>query len=227
MVRGGIILYIATVFGGMVLYRRIKESLYLLPVVLLGFWLMSGGSPEEQSVDPGLGGAVARRFEHADTPFERLDYVLMNLRLGLTADPLGVGLGRGQIGGNFAESGVTTAGRGYESELGRIGFEVGILGFFGVVIWRAAAIVEMARLLFRAEDLRVRALLAASLPLFSLLALNYMAFNHTGSSFGWAIVALAIGAARLGEVASGSAAAHTGRGSIYAAPRRAASTGKA
>jgi hypothetical protein len=227
MVRGGIILYVLTVLGGVVLFRQVKESLYLLVVVLAGFWLTSGGSTGEESVDPGLGGAVARRFENADTPVERLGYVLMNLRLGLTTEPLGVGLGRGQIGGNFAESGGRSAGRGYESELGRIGFEVGILGFFGVVIWRVAAIVYMTKLLFISQDTRARALLAASVPLFSLLSLNYMAFNHTGSSFGWAIVALAIGAAQVGEVAPGSSAKQARIGPTQAARRRAASTGSA
>src|SRR5262249_8405976 len=78
-----------------------------------------------------------------------------------------------------------------------IGFEVGLVGWFGVISWRVAAFVLMWRELRRAEERRVRAMLAASLPLFAPLAANYMAFNHTGSSFGWAIVALALGPAAL------------------------------
>jgi hypothetical protein len=197
MSRGGIVLYAMTIAGGIILFRRLKESALLIMVGLIGFWLFGGGSSADESVDPGLQGAVVQRFQGADSPVDRLSYILMNLQLGLTGDPLGRGLGRGQVGGNFAETGGRSWGGGYESELGRIAFEVGILGWFGVVLWRITAVVQMGKLLLRAEDIRVRALLAASLPLFTMLAMNYMAFNHTGSSFAWAIFALALGAATL------------------------------
>jgi hypothetical protein len=202
MSRGGIFLNLLTVAGGLILFRRVREMFFLLIIGLVAYWLTGGGSTAEESLDPGMQGAVLRRFEQRDSVTDRFGYVLMNLQLGLTKDPLGRGLGRGQIGGNFAESGVRSWSAGYESELGRIGFEVGILGFFGVILWRVAAIVQMARSLFRTENPRARALIAASLPLFSLLAMNFMAFNHTGSSFGWAIVALALGAAALAKQTS-------------------------
>ncbi len=196
MSRGGVVLHAVTVLGGGILFGRSRELIYLLLVFVVGYSLFGDPSSEE-SVDPGMQGAVFQRFEKRDSVGDRLGYVLMNLELGLTGHPFGEGLGRGQIGGNYAESGVRSWGSGYESELGRIGFEVGPLGWIGVVAWRVAAVVLMWRELRRAKDRHVRAALAASLPLFTLLALNYMAYNHTGSSFGWSFVALSLGAATL------------------------------
>jgi hypothetical protein len=118
---------------------------------------------------------------------------------GLRNHPLGEGLGTGQIGGHYAAEGRRSWGRGYESELGRLGFEVGILGWVGVLLWRVSALVIMWRGLKSAQDPQVRAFCAASIPLFAILACNYMGFNHTGSSFAWAIAALSFGMILHGE----------------------------
>jgi len=108
---------------------------------------------------------------------------------------MGEGLGVGQVGGNFISTGKASWGGGYETELGRVAFEVGVLGLIGVFLWRFAALREMWRRLSTSQDPKARALLAASMPLFAILAVNSMSFNHTASSFAWAIVALALGVA--------------------------------
>jgi hypothetical protein len=197
--RGGAILYGVTVLGGILLFRRARDAIYLIAAAVVAFWVFNLGD-SESTVDPGLSGGLVHRFQTADTPTERFAYVLMNLQLGLTNHPLGEGPGTGQIGGNFAVGGARSAGGGYESELGRVGYEVGILGFAGVVLWRVAGLAVIWTTLRATKDRNIRALCAVSLPLFGLLSLNYMAFNHTGSSFAWAILALVVGAARLTEI---------------------------
>ncbi len=197
MHRGGIVIYMATVVGAVVLFGGKREMFYLLLVFVIGYLFIGGGAASEEGGEDSVEQATLRRFTERDSTSDRASYFLMNLRFGLFNHPFGEGLGRGQNGGNYAETGVASWGGGYETELGRIGFEVGPLGWVGVVSWRIVMIALLWRELRRAKEKQVRALLAATLPLFALLSINFMAFNHTGSSFAWAIAALALGVATL------------------------------
>jgi hypothetical protein len=191
MSRSGFLMGVLTILGGVFFFRSAKEALYIAILASLSFWILSAESAEE-SDDPGITGAIMQRFERADTFQERLQYSLMNLRLGLAGHPFGEGLGTGQVGGTFASSGQERAGA-YESELGRIAFEVGVIGLLGVLLIRLAAVHAIWRQLRTQSDRRLIALCAVSLPVVSLLCLNNVAFNHTASSFAWVILAIILG----------------------------------
>jgi hypothetical protein len=202
MSRGAIFLCALTVGGAVMLYGRIREVFYVGLLVLVGGWTLFGGSdPGDQAADPGLQAGLAGRFSTADTVSERAGYMLMNIQLGLTQDPLGHGLGVGQVGGNYAAYGKWSWGGGYETEVGRIIFEVGVVGFLGVMLWRLVAIFLMGRQL-RSADSNVRAMLAPALPFYTYLAVNQMSFNHTGLAAAWAVFAAVFGVTCLRSTAA-------------------------
>jgi hypothetical protein len=199
MSRGGAYFCAITVVGAVVLFRRVKEMIFLGVIAILAytFFVSSGEGTDEGGggITAEIGKGLTGRLTQREGLSDRAGYALQNLYLGVSGHPMGEGLGVGQVGGNFISTGKASWGGGYETELGRVAFEVGVLGLIGVFLWRIAALREMWRRLSTSQDPKARALLAASMPLFAILAVNSMSFNHTASSFAWAIVAVALGVA--------------------------------
>lgn len=190
MHRGGILMAGLIIAGSLMLFHQIRYSL-ALGFLTIPVFLVFGPTVADQMADMPLLRPLHERFVYADTFSERGDYALMNIRLGITRHPVGAGIGRGQAGAAFLDYGDRASGA-YETELGRVPFEVGIPGLLGVLFFRFATLVLLWRQMQQTTDRRVRALLAVVIPLFLFFSLNYMTFNHTGSSFAWALAALGL-----------------------------------
>jgi hypothetical protein len=195
MSRGGAYYSALTIVGGVMLFRRIREVVFLGAIAAIAYTLFTTEGGAEGGAESELQKGLTSRLEKRESIVDRGTYALTNLQMGLFGHPLGEGMGVGQVGGNWATTGKATWGGGYETELGRIAYEVGIMGFIGVLMWRFAGVRELWKQLKIAQDIRARALLAATFPLFGILSLNSMAFNHTSNSFAWAILALTLGTA--------------------------------
>ncbi len=196
MSRGGALLWATTLVGSFLLYFRPKHILgFLLMLLVAAPFVLSrepgsvgDAPPQSDTLTHGL----AYRFEHADTFTERAGYVLMNLRLGLENHPLGEGLGVGQAGSRYISG---DQSRPYESEWGRIAQEVGPIGLAAILLLRFGTCRRCWRQYVRSPDDRVRLVMATSLPYFAMMSLEWMAFNHTGNSFAWSVMALGLAAA--------------------------------
>jgi hypothetical protein len=193
MSHGAVVLWFLTVLGGVALFRRLKESIYLIVPLLVAFMLFHH-DPSETSARGTIEEGIQARTK-TGMYSQRAEFVWDNFQKGILNHPLGEGLGVGQPGGWFASTGHAKHRIvGYESELGRICYEVGVLGFCGVMLWRIFALGVIWKAFRSARSDRTRALIACSLPLLGVVCFNWMAFNHTGSSFAWSILALCMGA---------------------------------
>jgi hypothetical protein len=196
MSRGGTMFWGVTIVGGCLLYFRPQQSLKVLLVLVLISPLLSSGEEDFGEAEPGhadsLTSGLVHRFQHGDTFIDRGSYMLQNLYLGVLNHPLGEGLGAGQPGARFGTQPVT---RSYESEWGRIAFEIGPIGLATVLFIRFATWLRCVQQLFRSSDQSTRLVLAVTVPYFGIMSLGWMAFNHTGNSFAWSVVGLALGAA--------------------------------
>jgi hypothetical protein len=195
MSRTGLLLWGFTVVGACVLYFRPGQVLGLALAAMLAIPFLGGddgggedfGGRKEKSLTSGL----MTRLEEGNVFSDRANYVWTNLILGLTNDPLGAGLGQGQQG-----AGATARNRGgYESEFGRIAFEIGPIGLLAVLFMRLSTCRRLWQGLSRELDNSTRIVVAASIPYFVAMVFVGMAFNHTGSSFAWAIACLGLAAA--------------------------------
>jgi len=198
MSRSGLVLSVGVTTLAVLLFRRISEALFLALVFLAAAWAM--GSPDPRPVDrPEISQALMQRVTTEDQSHGRsgvtvrFDMAVDELRSGAEL-PLGVGLGVGQQGANQLRSLPVLFP---ETEWGRILFEVGWLGFLAVMLWRATAFVMCWKAYVLASTRSQRALLAVTLPTILAFSIANIAFNHTANSFCWAVVAVALGAARL------------------------------
>ncbi|HEX9852253.1 MAG TPA: hypothetical protein VGA68_04530, partial [Woeseiaceae bacterium] len=196
MSRGALMFWSVSIIGGCLLYFRPKQILaFLFALLVISPFLTSSGeqvSGDAVSRPDSLTSGLTYRLSQEDVFQDRAAYVLMNLILGVSNHPLGEGMGVGQPGGKYAASDQSFS---YESEWGRIAFEIGPIGLAAVLFMRFATCQRCWRQLSVATDDRLRLVLATSLPYFGIMSLGWMAFNHTGNSFAWSVIALSLGAA--------------------------------
>lgn len=197
MSRSGLMFWTVTTVGGFFLYYGMQDSLVRVFAIGAIVWALfatnSIGELDNMSGSKdSLVSGIAHRMENADSFGDRLTYVLNNLIYGLTNHVLGEGLGLGQPGGQYAATG-EMKNPGYESELGRIAFEIGPLGLLGVLIVRFISLRRLWTEQVRCRDPQKRLALSTALPIFGIMSLGWMAFNHVGNSAAWAIFALALG----------------------------------
>jgi hypothetical protein len=198
MIRSGLLFWGVTLIGGCLLYFRPKQIAAVVIALLLVSPFLSGGEEDVNGDTPrrsdSLTSGLVHRIENGDSVVERGTYMFNNFYWGMTRHPLGEGLGSGQPGGAHA-AGKETQGLGYESEWGRIAFEVGPIGLTAVLLIRFATFRRCWHQFTRAADEQTRLVLATGLPFFGIMSLGWMAFNHTGNSFAWTVIALSLGAA--------------------------------
>lgn len=199
MSRSGLMFWTVTAVGGFFLYYGMQDSLVRVFAVAAILWALfatnSVGEMDNMSGSKdSIVSGIAHRMENADSFGDRLSYVINNLIYGLTNHVLGEGLGLGQPGGQYAATG-EMKNPGYESEWGRIAFEIGPLGLLGVLIIRFASLRRLWKEQVRCKDPQKRLILSTALPFFGIMSLGWMAFNHVGNSAAWAIFALALGMA--------------------------------
>jgi hypothetical protein len=195
MSRSGVIPWLLILAISPLCFGRRKEVMYIGILVVIGLWFV-GGTDRESAAELGVYDVALKRFDHSDSFWARLAYFVDDFTIGISSAPFGTGLGSGQPGG-YAASGVQLDRHYCENEFGRIVMEVGILGFAAVLLIRIRAIWMVAAQLRLHPDRRLLALCAASLPFLALAGVTNLAFNHTVSSFFWAVVALVAGAIRL------------------------------
>jgi hypothetical protein len=193
MTRGGLIVCLFNIVGGVACCRRAKGLIF---VGLLGLvvWWMLGGTTSRQSMEETAAGATMRRFNEGERVLERIEYDLDNLYEGVSTWPLGIGLGAGQVGAAVAEQENFRGLHTLENEKGRIIYEVGILGFLAVYLIRILVLAKLFPIMLRCEDLKRRALYSASFVMILTSFLVNMSFNHTSSSMAWCVVALTFAA---------------------------------
>jgi hypothetical protein len=198
MIRSGLLFWAVTLVGSCLLYFRPKQIVAVaLALLILSPFISSGdegvdndGPRSSDSITSGL----MHRLENSDSFMQRATYILNNFYWGMTRHPLGEGLGNGQPGGAYA-AGKDRRG-GYESEWGRIAFEIGPLGLAAVLFIRFATFKQSWQQFARATNDQIRLVMATVLPYFGIMSLGWMAFNHTGNSFAWAAIALSLGVVR-------------------------------
>jgi hypothetical protein len=199
MSRSALMFWGVTVAGGLFLYLRANQLLILgLAVFAVGAALGSANAFEDMDVlgkQDSVTTGMIYRMQHADSFSDRAAFVVTNLAFGLTNHPLGEGLGVGQPGGHYAVFGERNV-QSYESEWGRIAYEVGPPGLIGVLIIRLIAGLICWRALLQTTDNHRRLVLATALPFFGTMSLGWMAFNHVGSSAAWVVMAFALAAVR-------------------------------
>jgi hypothetical protein len=197
MSRSGLVLWGITVAGGLVLYLRASQLFAAgLAILAVSMFVFSGDTSEDfeaftqqDTLAKGIIGRVTEQGAFSD----RASYIWDNLTMGVLNHPIGEGLGLGQPGGRYFASG-SLKGAGYESEWGRIAFEVGPFGLLGVLAIRLAAGLVCWRTLRTTKDRQRRLVIATALPFFGAMCLAKMAFNHVGSTFAWFVITLALAA---------------------------------
>jgi hypothetical protein len=195
MSRGALMFWGITLVGGCLMYLRPKHvfTVVLAMLVVSPFITGEGDEDDVASGKPNdsLISGLAYRMEHADTVSQRAGYMINNLLFGILRHPLGEGLGRGQPGGAYA-AGLSKASLGYESEWGRIAFEIGPIGLAAALFMRFNSF-RLCWRQFRASIYdQNRLILASVLPFFGIISLGWMVFNHTGNSFAWTAIALGL-----------------------------------
>lgn len=177
-------------------FGRRKEMIYVGILAVIAMWLV-GGTDHDNAGEAGVYDVAMKRFDHADTTSDRIAYFIQDFTGGISAAPLGTGLGCGQVGGYEARGEKFNMKQYCESEFGRIVMEIGVLGFAAVLAMRVRAIWMVAAELRAHPGRRLLALCAAALPFLALSGIINLAFDHVRSSFFWAVVALVAGAIRL------------------------------
>jgi hypothetical protein len=201
MSRGGMVLWLITVAGGVLCFRRVRELFLITTLALAGLgYFFFAGAPEEHQ-EAGVYDVAMKRFQNADTFTHRTSYFFDDLFIAFTEYPIGVGLGVGQPGGYVSES-TKEARLGIqplENEPARIIQEVGILGLAGVFIIRLLPFAVIVPRWKKCTNRKRLALYAAWIPFLLVVAISNLAFNHTFSSLYWCLVAVICGAAELSE----------------------------
>jgi hypothetical protein len=207
MSRTGLVFWVAVLLGSLLLYMRVSRAITFLLGGFAVIWLLLSAAPSEDIEaiveQDSLATGLLTRLSSGDVFTDRISYMVDNLLYGLFRHPFGEGLGLGQPGGHYAATGISTGLGGYESEWGRIAFEVGAAGLIGVISIRLMAIFICWRSLRTAGDKGQRLVLATALPFFALMSTGKMAFNHVGNAFAWAVMAVALGAALAGKPEDG------------------------
>ena len=195
MSRSALLVWGITTAGGWLLYARANQALAAVLGVLVLVASFGLANPAEQLEAKAGGNSLAagmlNRIRSSDTFADRLDGVLNEIVIGVTAYPMGEGLGLGQPGGMYASYNIRASG-GTEFEWGRIAFEVGIAGLIGALLIRFVAGLMCWNALRATSDPVRRLVLATVLPFFGIMALGLMAFNHTGNSAAWAVMTFAL-----------------------------------
>jgi hypothetical protein len=108
--------------------------------------------------------------------------------------PLGNGLGTEQVGGNYYASGKMTLTT-IESDWARIIFEIGVIGFAGVVVTYAGVIGALWTARKTASDPKVKAILLVTTLICGAWFFTGVLFNHVSSFYFWVLIsgALAMG----------------------------------
>jgi hypothetical protein len=194
MSRSGLFISLAIMVMSLCLsIRGLVAALVLM--VMVGGVALAIPEPEEteEQQQVGLMNGTLMRHRDGDSVEERSTYLFRHILMGMTERPLGSGLGTGQFGdAAFSEgSRLITA---HEGELGRVIWEIGVLGFLAVGLLRAGVVVTVLASLFR-RDRAVPGLYYlrwAALPAVSLLFLTNLVFDHVANTFTWVIVALTL-----------------------------------
>jgi hypothetical protein len=197
MSRGAVLGWGITCVGATLLYLRASSALFLVlaGTSALGTLILirPGENFENAFGARSIVSGVVHRFTLHDTIGVRLMMIANEFAVGVGEFPFGVGLGLGQPGGLHSIG--LKMERFIESEWGRIAYEVGVLGLIGALVPRAVAAWLMWRGLRSTTNPTRRLVLAAALPMFCFCAFGTMAFNHTGNTAAWAVVALSLPAA--------------------------------
>jgi len=196
MTRGGLMFLIVIVIGSSLLYFRPRQVVsFTIAILLLSPFLISSGEQLGEGVDEEtstLMTGLNERLSREGVFVDRVTFVLQNFYFGVSRHPLGEGLGNGQPGSRYMSGDAT---KPYESEWGRIAFEIGPIGLATVLLMRLAVVRRLWQCLARARDDSTRLVMACSLPYFGIMSLGWMAFNHTGNTFSWCVASLSLAAA--------------------------------
>jgi O-antigen ligase/polysaccharide polymerase Wzy-like membrane protein len=152
-------------------------------VLFVALALILGVSSKFSSLQEGL----LERHETAGDSLEGRSFGQLQEAIEvLGMAPLGMGLGKEQIGGNYYVSGemkFTT----YENQLPRLVLETGVAGLIGFILVCAGAILALQVAKRNATTRSQKAiLLTTQLTLLPLFYINVV-FNHTASAFVWMI----------------------------------------
>jgi hypothetical protein len=133
------------------------------------------------------------RHEVSDSVESRGEWMLVSVLDAIVEVPTGRGLGQGQQAENAVSSGRRRFS-GYETEMARIVFEIGDLGLFGVLFFRAAVVLLLLGSLFTAgeSDTPLHYLRKTSIAALALFLITNTAFNHVACTFCWTIAAVAL-----------------------------------
>ena len=116
--------------------------IYVGILAVIGLWIV-GGTDRDSAAELGVYDVAIKRFDNADTTWQRIAYFVDDFTRGINEAPLGTGIGRGQVGG-YAATGQQVDLYYCENEFGRIIMEIGILGFAAVLSIRVRAIWMVA-----------------------------------------------------------------------------------
>jgi hypothetical protein len=195
--RSGMFFSLALLVFVLVLSRSGIWPAVVLGMVLAVVGLLLSGSSESEE-EPGqqatvdiVHGTFSRHQEEGDSVEDRSSMMLGAVVHALTEFPVGNGLGTGQQAEGAAGSG-SRSYRGYEPEPARIVFEIGVVGFLGVVLMRAATVLVLGMSLISPSEAHWHYLRKASVPAVLLFLATNTVFNHVACTFAWIIVAVAL-----------------------------------
>jgi hypothetical protein len=195
----------------------ISRATVILVVLIFLLWLITGEHPLKNviyglsaivilawivyaiNVDPVIEKVtqtVLERHETAgDTIEDRTIDPIIEISTAAQLAPLGQGFGTEQIGGVFADYGVTSF-RTFENQFPRIVLEAGVLGLLGFFVTCIGTIyfLFITRRTVSDPDMR-RTIVLTMFLLGSLFYIN-VAFNHVASFFAWVIIAAVLAVAR-------------------------------
>ncbi len=175
--RGSLLANTGLLFGWAYFARGMQPKI-VVAMSLAFFWLIvvqgSGGASQV------IQAVFVRSSVVSDSYFDRIVGLFADFVTQLNRVPLGGGLGRSQnVSGGFYNAGV-------ETELGRIVFEVGAVGFIGYlfVFWGAA--IWLLRTSWQCHNHLARTIGIVSSVCCTLLLLIGVVFNHVSLMAFWA-----------------------------------------
>jgi hypothetical protein len=194
MARGGLAVWLFTVCFGILCFGRRREFIGAAGLALLGYIILGGALEDPKDMEVFT--TAMKRFQTSDSFEQRVSYFFVDLSLGITNYPFGLGLGVGQPGGYVEGTSLIRDHGILENEPARIIQEIGIPGILGVFLIRLLPFAFMFPKWRNCTDKGSLALLSATIPYLLVAASTNLAFSHTQSSVYWCLVALVLGTAQ-------------------------------
>jgi hypothetical protein len=160
--------------------------------IALGLFLST--REEDSARESHIVNGIMKRHKESDSFAERAGGIWSEISRATVDNPLGTGLGAGQIAARIDLEGGVRQLRGFESEPGRIIYEIGMLGWTAVLFFRLWILGVLWKSSMRTADGsdwfgNVRKASMVALAMF--FAMN-TAFDHVASFLAWIVAASAL-----------------------------------